>query len=115
MDIHHLDAADALSLVNTLESQLHQFAFPEGITADFKLPEGQLSVRIPRELEPLLDVSVLSNLMERFSLVSDEGPFEVAMSTGKTVFAIHLCIYPPYYPQIGSRTGYAVSPADPPA
>ena len=112
MNIHPVGEPEVLGLVNTLEPRLHKFAFQEEITADFRLPEEQLSVRLPEELEPMLDASVLSVLMKRFSLASDEGPYEVAMATGKTVFAIHLCIYPPHYPQIGSRTSYPVSPTD---
>lgn len=105
MDINPVKETEVLNLVKALEPKLHGFAFREGITADFQLPGEQLSVRLPQNLEPLLDASVLSVLMDRFGLASDEGPFDVAMTTGKTVFAIHLCIYPPYYPQIGSRTG----------
>ena len=115
MNIHSVDESEVLSLVNTLEPQLHLFAFPEGITADFQLPEEPLSLRLPQDLERLLDASILTALTKRFSLASDEGPFEVAMTTGKTVFAIYLCIYPPYCPQIGSRIGYGVSLTDPSA
>ena len=112
MDIYTVDAPKVLDLVNPLENELHRFAFGEGITADFQLPEEQLCVRLPEAFQPLMDDSILSVLTKRFSIASEDGPVEVAMTTGKTVLAIYLCIYPPYYPQIGSRTSYTVSPAD---
>ena len=114
MDIHPVDVPDVLGLVDSLEPALHQFAFGEGITTDFQLPEEQLCVKLPEDLQPLMDASVLSVLTARFRLASDEGPLEVAMTTGKTILAIYLCIYPAYYPQIGSCTGYTGSPADQP-
>jgi len=114
MNIHPLTAPGVLSLVNSLEPALHRFAFGEGITADFQLPEEQLCVKLPEDLQPFMDASVLSVLTARFSLASDEGPLEVAMSTGQTILALYLCVYPAYYPQIGSRTSYTVSPADQP-
>ena len=115
MDIHPVEAAGVLELVNELEPSLHRFAFEQGITADFQLPEEQLAIRLPGDLQRLMDDSILSVLTRRFSIASDEGIFEVAMGTGKTIFAIYLCIYPPYYPQIGSRIGSGVlpSPTDP--
>ena len=113
MDIRAVEVSEVLSLVNVLEPVLYRFVFGEGITADFQLPEEQLSVRLPEDLQPLMDDSVLSVLTRRFSLASDEGPFEVAMSTGKSIFAIYLCIYPPYYPQIGWKATHTISPADP--
>jgi hypothetical protein len=54
--------------------------------------------KLPEDLQPLMDDSVLSVLTKRFSLASDEGPFEVAMTTGKTILAIYLCIYPALLP-----------------
>ena len=106
MDICPVPAPEVLSLVNPLEATLHQFVFGEGITADFRLPEEQLCANLPKGLQPLMDDSVLSVLTERFSVTSDEGLFDVAMASGKTILAIYLCIYPPYYPQIGSRASY---------
>lgn len=114
MDIRPIAGPDVLGLVDSLEPELHQFAFGDGITADFQLPEEQLCVKLPKGLQPLMDASVLSVLTARFSLASDEGPLEVAMDTGKTILAIYLCIYPAYYPQIGSCTSYTVSSADRP-
>lgn len=111
MDIRPVAAPQVLELVNSLEAALRQFAFEEGITADFQLPEEQLCVKLPEELQPLMDDSVLSVLAKRFSIASDEGPFEMAMNTGETVLAIYLCIYPAYYPQIGSHIRCTVSPA----
>jgi SET and MYND domain-containing protein len=113
MDTHPVAVPKALSLVSSLEAALHRFAFGEGITTGFQLPEEQLCVKLPEDLQPLMDDSILSALTNLFSLASGEGPFEVAMTTGKTILAIYLCIYPPYFPQIGSRTSYTVSPADP--
>ena len=101
MDIHPIAASEILSFVGLLEPALHRFAFGEGITADFQLPKEQLCAKLPKDLQPLVDASILSVLTKRFSLASDEGPFEVAMTTGKTTLAIYLCIYPAYYPQIG--------------
>jgi len=112
MDIHPVDASQVLDRVSPLEAALHQFAFGEGIAVDFQFPEEQLCAKLPEDLQPLMDDSVLSVLTQRFILASDEGSFEVAMTTGRTIFAIYLCIYPPYYPQIGSCTSYTVSPAD---
>ena len=113
MNIHPVDETRALALVNSLEAALHQFAFGEGITADFRLPKEQLCFKLPKEFQPLMDDSVLSVLTRRFSLASDERLFELAMTTGKTVLAIFLCIYPPHFPQIGTRINYVVSSADP--
>jgi hypothetical protein len=101
MNIRPIAGSEVLGLVNALEPALHQFAFGEGITADFQLPEEQLCVRLPEDFRLLMDDPVLSVLTTSFSIASDEGPFEMAMSTGKTIFAIYLCIYPPCYPQIG--------------
>jgi len=101
MDIHPVAAPGVLSLVDSLKTALHQFAFGEGITADFQLPEEPLCVKLPNNLQPLMDASVLAVLTTRFSLASDEGPIEVAMITGKTILAIYLCIYPARYPLIG--------------
>lgn len=108
MDIRPVTGPEVSNLVSLLD----RFAFGEGITADFRLPEEQLCVKLPKDLQPLMHDSVLSGLTERFSLASSEDLFEVAMTTGKTILAIYLCIYPAYYPQIGSRTGCAVSLAD---
>lgn len=105
MDIHPVDGSEALGIVNALEPGLHKFAFGDGIAADFQLPEEQLSVRLPKDFQPLMDDPVLSVLTMKFSIASDEGPFEIAMTTGRTIFAIYLCIYPPYFPQIGPRIG----------
>jgi len=113
MDIHPIDASEVLSLVSSREAMLHQFAFGEGIKANFQFPEEQLCAKLPEDLQPLMDASVLSVLTERFILASDDGRFEVATTTGRTIFAIYLCIYPPYYPQIGSCTSYTILPADP--
>ena len=113
MNIQPVDEPKILDLVNAHEPALHQFAFGEGITADFQLPKEQLSARLPEDLQPLIDASVLSFLTQRFSLASDGGPFEVAMTTGKTILAIYLCIYPRYFPKIGSQTSCGVSPTDP--
>ena len=112
MDIHPVDEPQVLALVDSLEAALHQFAFGEGITADFRLPEEQLCFKLPGDLQPLMDDSVLSVLTKRFSLAPDERLFELAMSTGKTVLAIYLCIYPPHFPQTGTRVDYMVSFAD---
>jgi len=112
MDIYPVAAPEVWSLVDSLEPALQKFAFGEGITADFQLPEEQLCIKLPEDLQPLMDATVLSVLTAKFRLTSDEGPFEVAMTTGKTVLAIYLCIYPAYYPQIGSYTSYTGSPAD---
>jgi len=112
MDIHPVNAPEVWALVDSLEPALRRFAFGEGITTDFQLPEEQLCVKLPEELQPLMDASVLSVLTAKFRLASDEAPLEVAMATGETVLAIYLCIYPAYYPQIGSCTDYTVSPAD---
>ena len=112
MDICPVAAPEVLSLVNPLKATLHQFVFGEGITADFRLPEEQLCVNLPKDLQPLMDDSVLSVLTERFSIASDEGFFEEAMTSGQTILAIYLCIYPSYYPQIGSRTSYPISLTD---
>ena len=114
MDLQPVGAPDVLGLVDSLEKTLHQFAFGEGITADFQLPEEQLCIRLPENLQPLMDASVLSVLTARFGLASDEGPLEVAMITGKTILAIYLCIYPARYPLIGSCTSYTASLADQP-
>ena len=104
MDIQPIPGPEVLALVDSLETALHQFAFGEGITADFQLPEEQLCVKLPKNLQPLMDASVLSVLTAKFGLASDEGPLEVAMHTGKTILAIYLCIYPARYPLIGSCT-----------
>jgi hypothetical protein len=112
MDIHPVDEPRALALVNLFEASLHRFAFGEGITADFRLPDEQLCFKLPKDLQPLMDDSVLSVLTKRFSLAPDENLFELAMTTGKTVLAIYLCIYPPHFPQIGTRTNCTVSFAD---
>ncbi|KAF9643244.1 SET domain-containing protein [Thelephora ganbajun] len=101
MDIHPVDATQVLPLVDLLDPMLCQLAFGEGITIDFQLPEEQLCVRLPEDLQPLMDDSILSVLTERFRLAFRERFFEAAMTVGKTIFAIYLCIYPPYYPQIG--------------
>jgi len=101
MDIHPIDGSEVLGIVSALEPALHRFAFGEGIAADFQLPEEQLSVRLPKDFQPLMADPVLSVLTTKFGFASDEGPFEVAMTTGRTIFAIYLCIYPPYFPQIG--------------
>lgn len=112
MDIHPVDEPKALALVSSLEAKLHRFAFGErGITADFQLPTEQLCFELPRDLQPLMDDSILSVLTKRFSLAPDEHLFGLAMTTGKTVLAIYLCIYPPHFPQIGTRINYAVSSA----
>jgi SET and MYND domain-containing protein len=113
MDINPVAVPQVLTLVNLLETVLHEFAFGEGIIAEFQLPEEQLCVKLPEDLQPLMDDSVLSVLTKMFSHASDNGPFGVAIATGKTIFAIYLCIYPPYFPQIGPRTSHTVSPADP--
>lgn len=113
MDIHPIDGSEVLGIVSALEPALHRFAFGEGIAADFQLPEEQLSVRLPKDFQPLMADPVLSVLTTKFGFASDEGPFEVAMTTGRTIFAIYLCIYPPYFPQIGPRIGCGVSSADP--
>lgn len=113
MDIHPVDEPRALALVNTLEAKLHRFAFGErGITADFQLPKEQLCFELPRDLQPLMDDTILSVLTKRFSLAPDEQLFELAMTTGKTVLAIYLCIYPPHFPQIGTCINCAVSSAE---
>jgi len=101
MGIHPVDEPQVLALVDSLEATLHRFAFEEGITADFRLPKEQLCFELPEDLQPLLDDSVLSVLTKRFSLAPEERLFELAMSTGKTILAIYLCIYPPHFPQIG--------------
>ena len=112
MDIHPVDEPQVLALVESREAALHQFAFGEGITADFRLPKEQLCFKLPQNLQPLMDDSVLSVLMKRFSLAPDERLFELALSLGKTVLAIYLCIYPPHFPQTGTRVDYTVSSAD---
>ena len=112
MNIRPVGAPQVLGLVNPLEVELHQFAFGEGITADFQLPEEQLCAGLPENLQPLMDASVLSVLTTRFSIASGEGHVEVAMTTGKTILAIYLCIYPPYFPQIGPYTSHTVLSAD---
>lgn len=112
MVIRPVDPPQVLSLVSPLEVALHRFAFGEGITADFQLPEEQLCGKLPGNFQPLMDASVLAFLTTRFSIASDEGHIEVAMTTGTTILAIYLCIYPPYYPQIGSRTSYTSSSTD---
>jgi len=101
MSIHPVAAPQVLGIVSPLEAALHRFAFGQGITADFQSPKEQLCTKLPEDLQPLMDDSILSVLMQKFSLVSDEGPLDVAMTTGKTILAIYLCIYPPYFPQIG--------------
>ena len=113
MDIRPIDEPQVLTLVNSLEAALHRFAFGEGITADYRLPEEQLCFKLPEDLQPLMDDSVLTALTKRFSLAHGEALFELAMTTGKTILAIYLCIYPPYFPQTGPRNIYTVSPADP--
>lgn len=113
MNIHPVDGPQVLALVGSLEAALHQFAFGEGITADFRLPEEQLCFKLPEQFQPLMDDSVLTVLTERFSLASAEGLFDLAMNIGKTILAIYLCIYPPYFPQIGSCISRIVSSADP--
>ena len=113
MAIHPVDAPQVLTIVNSLEAALHRFAFGEGITSDYRFPEEQLCFRLPEDLQPLMDDSVLTVLTKRFGLVHSEGLFELAMTIGKTILAIYLCIYPPYFPQTGSHIVYTVSSADP--
>lgn len=112
LDPTQVDAPQVLGFVGSLEPALHRFAFGEGITADFRLPEEQLCVKLPKDLRPLMDDFVLSVLTERFSLASAERLFGAAVATGRTILAIYLCIYPPYYPQIGSSTSFTVSPVN---
>ena len=113
MSIHPVAAPQVLGIVSPLEAALHRFAFGQGITADFQSPEEQLCTKLPEDLQPLMDDSILSFLTRKFSIASDEGPLDVAMATGKTILAIYLCIYPPHYPQIGPCTSCTFSPADP--
>lgn len=113
MGILPVEASQVLDFVRPHEDSLHQFAFGEGITADFRLPEEQLCFKLPECFQPLMDDTILAALTERFSVASAESLFELAMSTGKTILAIYFCIYPPYFPQTGPHTSYLCSSADP--
>ena len=55
----------------------------------------------PPELYSVLGEQFLPTLSEAFSRASHEGPYDVALSHGRTLLALYLLLYPQNYPQIG--------------
>jgi hypothetical protein len=84
-----------------LEAKLHNFVFGNTPVQDFILPSEPLYNTLPSELHSILHDSFLTSLSEIFSDTSNDGPYEIALRTGKSILAVYMCIYPALYPQIG--------------
>lgn len=84
-----------------LEGKLQEFVFGLATDQTFTLPEKPLYETLPSELHSVMQDTLLTSLSEIFSDASNDGPYDLAFRTGKSIFAIYLCIYPPLYPQIG--------------
>ena len=84
-----------------LASQLRDFA---GVhTGISSLPTPQIQ-EIPPILHCVLREDYMTRLSEEFSRASHEGDYAPALSTGLTLLALYLIVYPPNYPQIGKST-----------
>lgn len=91
---HERDLAD-------LASQLRDFV---GVhTGISSLPTPQIH-KIPLTLRCVLREDYMTKLSEEFSRTSHEGDYAPAISTGLTLLALYLIVYPPNYPQIGKST-----------
>lgn len=55
----------------------------------------------PLELHSVLGEQFLPTLSEEFSRASHEGPYDEALSYGRTLLALYALLYPQNYPQIG--------------
>ena len=67
-------------------------------------PSGQRRAAFdvyPPELYSVLGEQFLPTLSEVFSRASHEGPYDVALSHGRTLLALYVLLYPQNYPQIG--------------
>lgn len=56
---------------------------------------------LPASLRCVLHESYMEQVSERFSKASHEGDYGVAVTSGLTLLALYLLIYPKNYPQIG--------------
>lgn len=87
--------------IPSIEKKLQEFVFGSISEETFNLPEKPLYETLPSELHSVLQDTLLTSLSEIFSDASNDGPYDLAFRTGKSIFAIYLCMYPPLYPQIG--------------
>ncbi len=68
-----------------------------------RLKSGTPSIpKLPAELYPILNQSYLPGLTEAFSKASHEGECDLALSTGRTLLAVYVVIYPSNFPLIGT-------------
>ncbi len=94
-----------------IPSQEKQLADLAGQLRDFvgvhigisSLPTPQIE-KIPLALRCVLREDYMTKLSEEFSRTSHEGDYAPALSTGLTLLALYLIVYPPNYPQIGKST-----------
>ena len=94
-----------------IPSQEKQLADLAGQLRDFvgvhigisSLPTPQIE-KIPLALRCVLREDYMTKLSEEFSRTSNEGDYAPALSTGLTLLALYLIVYPPNYPQIGKST-----------
>ncbi|KAJ7784556.1 hypothetical protein B0H16DRAFT_1492964 [Mycena metata] len=59
------------------------------------------SAPFPSDLLPIFHESYIAEVAETFRNASHDGPYTVALSSGKTLLELYRLIYPPNYPQIG--------------
>lgn len=85
--------------IQTMERELRKFVFGDGTNQIPTVPE--IFERLPTTLYPLLHEIYLPTISEIFSNASHDGPYDQALSVGRTLLALYLVIYPPQYPQIG--------------
>ena len=98
-------------VIATLEQQLCRYISDELMCQDIQSPTSAIVLdgdnfrhTLPEELHPLLNPEYLPSLSETFSRASHEGDIKKALSSGKTLLAFYILLYPKNYPQTGTQT-----------
>lgn len=87
--------------LDELEIQLRRYVLGNVGTVVGLRDDPGLLESMPESLAPVLHESYLPELSETFSRASHDGPHAEALSTGLTLLALYILVYPANYPQIG--------------